>query len=1144
MAPLSVDLRNQLARTIQAARRAAESGARKAIESLAVHLAKAHDSMDADAHARKLRGRLRAHGKQLGDKRHPDKDTQTIDHLKHEVAYEHWHRMLFARFLSENHLLIEPTSNVAISMADCEELARERGADPWALAASFAQRMLPRIFRTDDPSLEVQLPPEARLALERHLESLPVEVFTADDALGWTYQFWQTEKKDEINRAGGEIGADELPAVTQLFTEHYMVLSLLHNTIGAWRAAKLLDAHPELAAAESEEDLRQAMRLGGLSGYDFTHLRFVREQDDIGTVSASSGLWRPAAGRFEGWPTRASELRVLDPCCGSGHFLVEVFQLLVRLRIEEESLSVQDAIRSVLATNLFGLEIDPRCTQIAAFNLALAAWRLAGHPIELAPLRIACSGFSVSSKESEWIALTAGNDRLQAGMRRIYELFQMGQLLGSLIDPRDLGGDLFEAGFRDLQQLIDQVIARSGPDDNAHEIAVTARGLAQAAEILSSTFTLVATNVPYLTQGRQDPKIRRFAEANYADAKNDLATVFFERIRKFLEADGTAAVVLPQHLLFLVRYEHLRRRLLTDCRWDYLVPLGTGAFETIGGEVVNVTLLTLSATRPQISHDFFGVDASVARSPHDKVLELLHGPVQRCRQTSQPLNPDARISLTSVSGEHFLEERATCRLGVVSGDGLRWIRKFWEVPTSVPYWKRLQGAPENTGDYLGRQDVIYWKSNGDGMLRPGSDNPVFNRRGVAVAQMSTLPATIYCGELYDNNVAAIVPHDDVNLPALWAFCSSAAYAASVRRIDKKIGVIHGSLLKVPFDLQHWQEVASQNYPNGLPKPYSDDPAQWLFHGYPACAGVGALQVAVARLVGYRWPAELDTDMEISRRGRELVRRCDELVGFAVDDGILCLPSVRGERPAADRLLSLLSACEIRPDRDLDEWLRASFFQEHCRLFRHRPFIWHVWDGSPDGFHALVNYHRLAGPQGEGRRTLEALTYSYLGDWIERQKADQRDGKDGADARLAAAQDLQAQLQRILIGEPPCDIFVRWKPLHQQPIGWTPDINDGVRLNIRPFMSAELRKGGRAGAGVLRWKPNINWQKKDRGSDPLSIRPHEEFPWFWGCSGEGSLEERTNFKGTADYDGNRWNDLHYTNLVKTTTGDGVVTGSKQ
>jgi hypothetical protein len=222
---------------------------------------------------------------------------------------------------------------------------------------------------------------------------------------------------------------------------------------------------------------------------------------------------------------------------------------------------------------------------------------------------------------------------------------------------------------------------------------------------------------------------------------------------------------------------------------------------------------------------------------------------------------------------------------------------------------------------------------------------------------------------------------------------------------------------------------------------------------------------------------------------------------------------------------MLSACGVKPDRDLDVWLRGEFFKEHCKRFHDVPFIWHIWDGRSDGFHALVNYHKLAGVNGEGRRTLAALTYSYLGDWIDRQKADQRDGKDGADGRLAAAQDLQAQLERILAGEQPYDIFVRWKPLHEQPVGWDPDINDGVRINIRPFMSVELRKGGRAGAGILRWKPNITW-KKDRGAEPKSIRPIEEFPWFWICPGEGSLDERTNYKGGAEFDGCRWNDLHY------------------
>ena len=80
------------------------------------------------------------------------------------------------------------------------------------------------------------------------------------------------------------------------------------------------------------------------------------------------------------------------------------------------------------------------------------------------------------------------------------------------------------------------------------------------------------------------------------------------------------------------------------------------------------------------------------------------------------------------------------------------------------------------------------------------------------------------------------------------------------------------------------------------------------------------------------------------------------------------------------------------------------------------------------------------------------------------------------------------------------------------------------------MSVELRKGGRKGAGILRWKPNVKWNK-DRGKEPQSLRPKEDFPWFWSCPGDGSLEERTDFMGGDTFDGNRWNDLHYTNATK-------------
>src|SRR5271166_2213732 len=235
MPPLASDLRRQLESVVVQARDKSETAARAAFQRWAVDAAKpfGHFSL-AD---RAFRKQLRARGKQAGDRRSPD-GHQGIDQLTQQLAYEYWHRMLFARFLAENHLLMHP-DGVAVTLAECEELApSEKAADGFVLAARYASRMLPQIFRVDDVLLEVEFPVNERLPLEKLLAGLPSQVFTADDSLGWVYQFWQSKKKDEVNKSGQKIDGRSLPAVTQLFTEHYMVEFLLHNTIGAWWSAR------------------------------------------------------------------------------------------------------------------------------------------------------------------------------------------------------------------------------------------------------------------------------------------------------------------------------------------------------------------------------------------------------------------------------------------------------------------------------------------------------------------------------------------------------------------------------------------------------------------------------------------------------------------------------------------------------------------------------------------------------------------------------------------------------------------------------------------------------------------------------------------------------------------------------------------
>lgn len=439
----------------------------------------------------------------------------------------------------------------------------------------------------------------------------------------------------------------------------------------------------------------------------------------------------------------------------------------------------------------------------------------------------------------------------------------------------------------------------------------------------------------------------------------------------------------------------------------------------------------------------------------------------------------------------------------------RFVCQFWEVPTFGDVWELSQSTVESTRHFGGCEDIVRWeggtgslyaqmealKAQGytSGIWRAGSQ--FWGRKGVVVSLMGDLPCSIYLGYPFNQNTGVLMPNTQDDLPALWAFSESGELSRAVRAIDQSLKVTNGTVAKVPFDISQWRQVAKSKFPNGLPKAESDDPTQWLFHGHPQTA-TDPLQVAVARLAGYRWPAETDTTMELADEARTWIARCDELAKHTDDDGIVCLPSVRGEPPAHDRLLKLLIAAweTVQPGswkpavldkllleadctgKGLDVWLREKFFEQHAKRFHHRPFIWHVWDGLKDGFAALVNYHKL------DAKNLERLVHTYLGDWIRQQEAGVRSGVDGAPQRLAAAQDLKRRLELILEGEQPYDIFVRWKKLSEQPIGWNPDLDDGVRLNIRPFMTAEVLRHNK------KPKLNITWDK-DRGKDV------ESAPWF-------------------------------------------------
>ncbi len=578
---------------------------------------------------------------------------------------------------------------------------------------------------------------------------------------------------------------------------------------------------------------------------------------------------------------------------------------------------------------------------------------------------------------------------------------------------------------------------------------------------------------------------------------------------------------MPQNWLFLSNYKNYRESFLKNYSWLFVARLGEHAFENAEAAGAFACMIGITKSKINDKQSFFGVNAANNRGERpiyasEKKELVKTATLKILNQSEQLNNPDFIIGLEAMANSDLLKDHAVSIQGLATSDDPQFTLFFWELAKISNGWVQLRGTVEKSTSFGGCERIIHWEEGAGryydhamALKKVGklggwkSGTEARNKKGVIISQMSTIPVSIYWGEFYDHNACVIVPDNENELTSILAYCFSPSFYENVRKIDQSLKPSNNTFLKVPFDLEYWQKIADEQYPDGLPQPYSDDATQWLFHGNPL-ASDNPLQVAMARLLGYHWPAESDTEMELADEAREQIAAIQSFNSHTDDDGIMCLPAINGELQAAERCREYLMAVwgeewsnntlqkllqkEGANKTNLDEWLRDEFMDQHNKLFQNRPFIWQIWDGRKDGFSALVNYPKL------NKENLSKLIYTYLGDWIRMCEAKVKAGESGAEGLRSAAIKLKEKLEAILQGEAPYDIFVRWKPLDQQPIGWEPDLNDGVRLNIRPFILAD----------VLRKKPNIKWGV-DRGKNPPGTP--------WGTERDNdmhlSLEEKGN-----------------------------------
>ncbi|MDR1036702.1 MAG: hypothetical protein LBT40_09055 [Deltaproteobacteria bacterium] len=1071
-----------------------------------------------------FRLRLRCHGRRLGDAL--DGGKKGMERLLDEATYERFHRVLFARHLAERGILMRSGEEgpVSVSLEDCGMMAAEMGEpDGLSVAAGLAEEMLPEIFLPEYATSRLPLPKKGREEIQKGLEKMSRNVVMSSDSLSYVFHMWRTSQDFKTERH--RWSSDGPPAFSQEMTLAYMVRYLLDNSVGAWWSGRQIPADLWKTASSARE-IRESPLLDGVR---LDKIRLVRNDD---------GSWSSRSGSFGTWPDDLSNFRIIDPCCGSGQFLLRVFDMLVPMRVKADRLSVRDAIDAVLLENIHGLDIDRRCVQLAKFGLMLAAWTYpdAGGYRELPRINVECSGMPADHTRNGWIRLADGDERLSRVLMNLHGLFQEAPVLGSLLEPCLAAGadppDLSDFDYA-LERLKDKLAGQNS--DEFRDMALSAFQTVRSASLLSGRYTLVAGNVPNMPASKQDEDLRKYCEWRYPESKDDLSTVFLERCFGMLADGGTLAVLSPISWLFTDSYAPLRNRLLDRSGRRLHFGIMTEEFTSKRDVPVRSALLVTSLARTGMTGSG---DSPVMPVPEHGISQTgSPGSVSDQEVTKSAAARFLRSMELSLGKP--LREIATIQSGIISNDDARFRRYFWEFPCVDlgSGWRFFQTPPERTMLYGGRSDII--RMTAQSLARAKHSGTVSYARatsryyssdkpcavGVAVSRTGNHQASLYTGDLHSSDVAVLIPKDVKDLRELWCCCSSQEFEKRLQVTGRTNKLTDSDILSVPFDSIRWGTRAATEYRDLLPAQFSDDPTQWNFHGHPFKSvlwhveskaprefdfdrkDLSVLQVAVCRVMGYRWPPELDMQMELSGSQRyytDYFKKRDPMAGAG---GILCIPGMPGIPGAANKVYAFLKSIYFRgrfldkllknagfSGRSLDEWLRDGFFVQHCRMFRERPFIWQVWDGHRSGFSALINCHKLS------YELLETLVDKHLGRWIDLQKKNARKIPESKPL-LVAAMNLKLRLKAILHGEDPYDIFVRWKSLDQQPVGYRPDISDGVRVNIRPFMTGpDIRVKG---AGILRDKPDIDWSmdcgKDVPGADGIPSR--RSAPWLKMFNGQ-------------------------------------------
>lgn len=526
------------------------------------------------------------------------------------------------------------------------------------------------------------------------------------EIIGWLYQYYNTEPKAAAFAKDGKITKEEIPAVTQLFTPDWIVRYMVENSLGRlW-----VEGHPEC-------DLKENWKY------------YLEEAQQEPEVQAKLSEIRKEYAALN-----PEDIKLIDPCMGSGHILVYAFDVLMQI-YESAGYSQRDAAKSILEHNIYGLDIDDRAYQLAYFAVMMKARQ---YNRRILNGENTCHVYAIQESNSINRAhlkyFGAGMDDIEKNAAKM----QLEGLLDTLTDAKEYGSILNVESYN--WELLRRFVAAEDTDGQismdsvgVEDTAEQLNRLIDIGETMARKYWVTCTNPPYAGTSNLSANVNNFVKKNYPDSKADLFAVFIERCRQMTVNNGFQAMITQHSWMFLSSFEKLREKMMLTETVN-MAHLGARAFEEIGGEVVQTTAFVRCANHVDGYKGTYCrlIEPTSQQGKEDMFLAREnHYVVNQDKLKKIPGKPIAywiSKKLLDLFEMNSISTQSKACVGMRTGDNERFLRVWFEVSQKTSKYnavsakeiveKKVKWVPYNKGGeyrkWYGNQEyVVNWENDGN-----------------------------------------------------------------------------------------------------------------------------------------------------------------------------------------------------------------------------------------------------------------------------------------------------------------------------------------------------------------------------------------------------------------------------------------------